>query len=77
MSPYFIAHFKTQADHNRFLTWLTAWEQENKFDTESKIRFLRDDGHFSVWTVHCSDANLETLSNAVTAFNTEGSRGGA
>lgn len=69
MNPYFFAQFKTESDHAGFLSYLTAWEQENKFDTEAKIRFVRGEGIFSVWTVHCTDDNLETLKNAAGAFN--------
>ncbi len=69
MNPYFTAQFKTESDHSAFLNWLPAWERENGFDTESKIRFIRCDGIFSVWTVQCTDANLQTLQNAAAAFN--------
>lgn len=69
MNPYFTAQFKNQSDHSGFLGWLTAWESDNFFDTASKIRFVRGDGIFSVFTVHCTDANLSALSNAALAFN--------
>lgn len=68
MNPFFFAQFKNESAHACFLNWLTAYEQEIKYDAEAKIRFVRGDGIFSVVTVHCTDANLEVLQNAALAF---------
>ena len=67
MKRSFLANFKTEADHLAFLSWITAWESDNKVN--SKIRFVRADGLFSRWTLHCSDRNLVELFNSVSAFN--------
>ena len=63
------ADFKTEFDHSLFLSWLPAWESENKVDTGAKIRFMQVEGLFSRWTLHCSDKHFEQLFNAVGGFN--------
>jgi hypothetical protein len=69
MKRSFLANFKTETDHLAFLSWVTAWESDNKVRSYSKIRFVRVDGLFSRWTLHCSDRNLVELLNAVSTFN--------
>ena len=69
MKRSFLANFKTETDHLAFLSWITAWESDNKVRTDSKIRFVRVDGLFSRWTLHCSDRNLVELLNSVSTFN--------
>ena len=67
MKRSFLVNFKTEKDHLAFLSWITAWESDNK--VHSKIRFVRADGLFSRWTLRCSDGNLVELLNSVSAFN--------
>ena len=67
MKRSFLANFKTETDHLAFLSWITAWESDNK--VRSKIRFVRADGLFSRWTLHCSDRTLVELLNSASTFN--------
>lgn len=69
MNRWFLADFKTEFDHSRFLSWLPAWEAENMVNTEAKIRFVQFEGLFSRWTLHCSDEHFEQLFNSVGGFN--------
>lgn len=69
MKRWFLAHFKNERDYNGFLSWLRAWEYDNKYDTEAKIRFVRIGGRYSTMTVHCSDDNFSTLFHAVGGYN--------
>jgi hypothetical protein len=69
MKRSFLVNFKTETDHLAFLSWITAWESGNKARMDSKIRFVRVDGLFSRWTLHCSDGHLTELLNSVSAFN--------
>jgi len=69
MKRSFLANFKTETDHLAFLSWITAWESDNKVRTDSRICFVRVDGLFSRWTLHCSDRNLVELLNSVRTFN--------
>lgn len=68
MNPYFTVQFKSERNHDGFRSWLAAWENETKFDAESKIRFIKSDDVYSVWSVQCADSNLNLLQNAALAF---------
>jgi hypothetical protein len=68
MQRWFIARFRSESDHSRFLTWLTAWESEHHTSTDAKIGFVRADV-FSRWTIHCSDEHFDALFNSVGGFN--------
>jgi len=68
MQHWFTVTFKKEKDHSAFLAWLPSWESENE-SAEAKIRFVRCGEVFSVWTLHTSDANFETLFHAAEAFN--------
>ena len=69
MDRSFIADFKTEFDHSLFLSWLPAWESENKVDAGAKIRFIQVEGLFSRWFLHCPAENFEQLFHSVGGFN--------
>lgn len=64
-TPVFL--FSCESDHQGFLSWLRAYESENKTDSMAKIGFIRDPftSTFSRWSV----AVNETIINAALAFN--------
>jgi hypothetical protein len=67
MKTLMILDFKTETDHCRFVSWLAAWQSENKADLGARITFVRDQFGplFSRW---CLIEN-ETVKNAAGAFN--------
>ena len=69
MKRCFLANFKTESDHRAFLSWITAWQSDKNVSTDAKIRFVRVDGLFCRWTIHCSDGHFVQLYNSAVAFN--------
>ena len=53
--------FKTASDHEKFLSWLTAFERENKFHANGRVHFVRVKGIYCIWHLapeHLRDAIL-------------------